>query len=177
VSNGGETITGYNVYEGTRAHRESTTPVNVSPLPPSATSYAATGLTNGLSYYFVVKAISAVGSGIPSNEASATPQVLASAPGAPGALLGTASSTHATLSWTAPPWNGGSAITGYNVYEGTTSGGESVTPLNASPLPASARGFTATALTNGTAYFFTVRAINGVGAGASSNQTKVVPHP
>ena len=45
----------------------------------------------------------------------------ASAPGAPTGLTATAGDTTVTLTWTAPSSNGGSVITGYNVYEGTTS--------------------------------------------------------
>jgi uncharacterized protein YkwD len=165
---GGSAITGYNVYRGTTPNGESGTPVNSAPLAASATTYTATGLKNAKNYYFVVKAINAIGTGAPSNEAFTAPQATAFVPGAP-ASVGTASGTkQVTVSWTPPVWNGGSAITGYNVYRGTAPGAESGTPLNASPLAASARNFVATGLTSGKVYYFTVKAINAVGTGSPS---------
>ncbi|MDA8356271.1 MAG: fibronectin type III domain-containing protein, partial [Actinomycetota bacterium] len=53
--------------------RESSTPVNPSPLAASATSYTVTGLSDGTTYYFTVKAINAVGASLASNQASVTP--------------------------------------------------------------------------------------------------------
>src|SRR5258708_5982873 len=50
-------------------------------------------------------------------------------PTAPQSLAATAGSGSVSLSWAAPASNGGAAITGYNVYRGTSSGGESATPV------------------------------------------------
>ena len=41
------------------------------------------------------------------------------APSAPVGLTAIPSNTAVSLSWTAPTDNGGSAVTGYNLYEGT----------------------------------------------------------
>ena len=169
-SNGGSAITGYNVYEGTRSGHESTTPVNGSTLI-TGTSYTVTGLTNGTTYYFTVKAVNAVGSSAASNEASATP---ATVPGAPTGLGATRGNTTVALSWKVPLSNGGSAITGYNVYEGTTSGGESTTPVNGGTL-ITGTSYTVKGLTNGTTYYFTVKAVNAAGSSAASNQASATP--
>ena len=168
ASNGGSAITGYNVYKGTVATGESGTPVNSAPLAASATTYTVTGLKNEQGYYFIVKAINAVGLGAPSNEASAVPQATAYVPGAPGSVKAVGGTAKVTVSWVAPSWNGGSAITGYNVYKGTAPGGESGTPVNATPLAATVKTFAVTGLTAGKVYYFTVRAINAVGTGAAS---------
>ena len=69
------------------------------------------------------------------------------------------------LIWTVPAADGGSPITGYDVYRGTHSGGESVTPL-ASNLTATS--FTDTDLVNGTTYYYTVAAVNTVGVSPQS---------
>ena len=175
ASTGGNAITGYNVYEGTLPGGESATPVNAKPLAATATSYTVAGLANATDYYFTVKAINAVGVGAPSNEASATPEASTTFSGAPGNLKATAGTQKATLTWTAPAWNGGTAITGYNVYKGTALGGESTTPVNATPLAPTARTYTVTGLTHGTKYYFTVKAINTIGPSAPSGEASATP--
>jgi len=79
------------------------------------------------------------------------------------------------LSWTAPSPDGGSAITGYDVYECTTSGGESQTPVNTSPITGTS--YTVTGLTNGTTYYFTVVAIGAVGNSPAANEASATPAP
>jgi subtilase family serine protease len=71
-SNGGAAITGYNVYRGATTGGEGTTAI--ANLSGSTTSYTDTGLTNGNTYYYTVKAVNSVGTSSASNEASATPQ-------------------------------------------------------------------------------------------------------
>ena len=165
-SNGGSAITGYKVYEGTTAGGENlTTPV----CTVSATTCAVTGLTNGTTYFFKVLATNAVGDSALSNEASATPLGV---PDAPTGLTATPGNGQVGLSWTAPSSNGGSAITGYKVYEGTTTGGENLT----TPVcTVSATTCAVTGLTNGTTYFFKVLATNANGDGGLSNEASATP--
>jgi sugar lactone lactonase YvrE len=89
-------------------------------------------------------------------------------PGPPPGLVAAAADAQAALSWVAPTSNGGAAITGYNVYEGATPGGESTIPVNASPV--SAERYTVGGLTNGLTYYFTVRAVNSAGSSTPSNE-------
>jgi hypothetical protein len=64
--------TGYSVHRATTSGGPYTTiTTNVV-----GTSYADTGLTNGVTYYYVVSGTNAEGEGAHSNEASATPQVV-----------------------------------------------------------------------------------------------------
>jgi YVTN family beta-propeller protein len=79
-------------------------------------------------------------------------------PDAPTIGTATAGNTTATVTFTAPASDGGSAITGYTVT--STPGGITVTGA-ASPI-------TITGLANGTAYTFTVTAANAIGMGAAS---------
>ena len=69
----------------------------------------------------------------------------------------------ATVNWTAPASNGGSAITSYRVtpYIGTTA----QTPVSVA-RPATSK--TITGLTGGTAYTFKVAAVNAIGTGPDS---------
>jgi hypothetical protein len=74
------------------------------------------------------------------------------------------------LSWTVPSSNGGSAITGYNVYYGTSPGHEGSKPLNAKPFPPNAFTATVSGLTKGVKYYFVVKAINAKGLSPASNE-------
>jgi hypothetical protein len=71
-----------------------------------------TGLTNGTTYSFKVAAVNSAGQGAYSSSVNAIP---ATVPGAPTNLAATKSGTSASLTWTAPSDNGGSAITDYKV--------------------------------------------------------------
>lgn len=92
----------------------------------------------------------------------------ATVPGAP-TLSATAGDGKVDLSWTTPG-DGGSAITGYNVYRGTSSGSHS---LLASLGVTNA--YTDTAVTNGNTYYYAVTAVNAVGEGAKSNEVSATP--
>jgi beta-glucanase (GH16 family) len=65
-------VLGYNVYRGTSAGGESSTPLNTTPL--TDTSYQDTAVAPATAYYYVVTAVYASGSSGASNEASATTQ-------------------------------------------------------------------------------------------------------
>ena len=62
-------LTGYKVYQATASGAYSTTPI--ATLPNTVTSYVATGLQVGTTYYFVVKSYDTAGNeSLPSNEVS-----------------------------------------------------------------------------------------------------------
>jgi hypothetical protein len=81
-------------------------------------------------------------------------------PDAPTIGTATRGNGSASVSWTAPANNGGSAISGYTVT--ASPGGASAT------VDGSQTSATVTGLTNGTSYTLTVTATNGVGTGPSS---------
>jgi len=88
-------------------------------------------------------------------------------PDAPTAPTATAGNAQATVSFSAPAFNGGSAITGYTVTSSPAGG----TDINAGTT---ATTHTITGLTNGSAYTFTVSATNAIGTGADSTPSSPV---
>ncbi len=136
----------------------------------AATSCSVTGLATGAPYYFEVEATNIAGFSGPSNEVKAVAGV--NLPAAPTGLAATTTtaSRSVTLTWDAPEDDGGAAITGYNVYEGTATGGESTTPA-CSPTTTTC---TVTGLTTGTPYFFNVEATNIAGSSGPSNEVRSV---
>jgi hypothetical protein len=111
-------------------------------------------------YYFNVVAVNAAGQGEPSEDATATPDIAPLAP--TGLHTDTVSVNYVILDWTAPASNGGSAITEYRAYWGTSpSPGADYVSVGPSENHATISGLTAVTL-----YYFRVVAINAVGYGA-----------
>lgn len=87
-------------------------------------------------------------------------------PDAPTSLTATAGSSQVSLSWTAPAFNGGSAITDYAVQWRTTSGPGAWNTFSDGTSTSTAA--VVTGLTNGTSYDFQVAATTAAGTGPFS---------
>ena len=103
--------------------------------------------------------------------ATPVPPSATTVPGSPTIGSATFGNASATARWTAPPNNGGSAITGYQVRV-VDSAGVQVGALR--PADATATSLLVTGLTNGTSYQFQVAAQNAVGTGPNSALSTVV---
>ena len=104
-----------------------------------------------------------VGTGLPSNVASATPL---GASGAVSNLTAASEDGQVTLSWSAPQSDGGAPVIRYEYQVGdgswVSTGGTDT-------------DFVVGGLTNGTPYTFRVRAVNEVGTGLPSNVASATP--
>jgi fibronectin type 3 domain-containing protein len=135
-------------------------------------SYDDTAVTNGTAYDYTVLATNALGNGPGSNEVTATPtQFVQSPPTAPQNLTVTGGTGQVALSWAAPASNGNSPITGYTVYRGTATGGETAYQT----LSGTTLSYTDTTITAGTTYFYYVTATNAFGEGGASSELSATP--
>ena len=125
------------------------------------TSYEISGLENGKTYYFVVRALTAGGPSDYSNEVSAVP---ATVPMPPTNVSAAAYDRQASVSFDPPADNGGSPVIKYIV---TSYPDHIVAEGIKSPVIVSG-------LTNGTSYTFTVRAVNKIGASNESGHSNAV---
>jgi subtilase family serine protease len=149
----------YNLFEGTAAGGEGTTPLQTG---LSAASASLANLTPGKQYFFTVVAVDAGGSSMASTEATGT--TIANQPAGFAASAGNGS---VSLTWSAS-----TGATGYNVYEGTTSSGEGTQPVQSGVSGTSA---TVSGLTNGKKYYFTVAAVDAGGVSSYSAEASATP--
>ena len=138
----------------------------------ATTSHTVDNLTNGTTYAFQVRAVSAQGDGATSDTVTATPLAK---PAAPTGLTAAARDRAALLTWTDP------SNTSISKYQVRHAAGTSV-PANTAWTDIA--GSTATTishtvdnLTNGTQYAFELRAVNASGDGAAATVTATPTQP
>ena len=125
-------------------------------------TYSNTGLTANTTYYYRIRATNAGGDSPYSTEANAT--TLDVAPAAPSGLSATsASTTQINLSWTDNATN----ETGFKIERKTGSGG---TYAQIATTGADVTTYNDPGLTEGTTYFYRVRATNAIGDSAYSGE-------
>ena len=135
----------------------------------STTSHTVTGLTNGKTYGFRIRAVNTAGRpGRPSAEIRVT---LRQAPARPTGVTATPGNGQVTLAWTGPTdatiskWQ-------YQQKQGDGSYGPWMDVPNST---ASTTSHTVTGLTNGVTYSFRIRAVNAGGNGAPSDEITATP--
>jgi glucosylceramidase len=159
-------ISGYLIRRSTTSGTETLT---VGAAGPSDTTFTDVDVVVGTAYFYQVFAISAGGLSASAPEASAA--VAAGKPGTPTITVTPGNAQNTVTLGKAPPSNG-AAITQYNLYRSTTSGAETLFQSNVSLTNGQ---YVDTSLTNGTAYYYTMTAVNSAGEGPQSTEKSGVP--
>jgi uncharacterized protein (DUF1800 family) len=169
VAGSGQANVSWSVVAGATSYQVKRSTVSGGPYAllasASSTSFLDGGLTNGVTYFYVVAAVGSAGTSANSAQASASPLAVVQIPSTPTGLVGSAGNTQATLSWLVS-----AGATSYQVKRALSSVGPFV--LVGSP---STNSYTEPGLTNGTPYFYVVLAVNSAGASASSVPVSVTP--
>lgn len=163
--------TSYNLYWS--SSNDGTIPTGATKVAGVASGMTLEGLTNGVTYYFVVTAENIAGEGPVSSLKSATPAALLQPPTSPTGVSVNAGAGQVTVSWAAPP-----LAASYNVYYLQSAS----TPTTASVInggtkvPAAASPQVVSGLTAGANYWFIVTAVNAAGeSGGQGTPKKAVP--
>jgi fibronectin type 3 domain-containing protein len=147
--------TTYNLYWSTTA---GVTRLSGTKIEAVASPYVQSGLTNGLTYYYVVTAVNGDGESVPSAEASAT-----LAPNAPAGVSAVAGVADVTVTWDATVVGAAS----YNLYWSTKPGVTAATGIKVSDAKTP---FVQTGLDSGQTYYYVVTAVNAGGESALSTE-------
>jgi fibronectin type 3 domain-containing protein len=168
TSQGSSAITGYKVFRGTTSGGQGTTPIGTT----AAGTFTYTDTVAAGFYYYVVKAVNAVGDSPASNEADGT-SVAAQPPGAPTNLAAVGHNGYVILTWDAPSTSGSSSLIRYDVFRGTSAGAIGTTPIG--NTGAGALTYNDTTITNGQTYYYQVKAVNSEGSSPASNTAQATP--
>lgn len=161
ADNGGVPINNYTIYSSTGSNFATNllSPINTTNAT-TAISFDVPITGSNSTFYFRGKANNSVGS---SASYSSSVSLAKQAPSSPQIYQASKGDATIYLSWLAPASFKGSAITGYEVNYATNDSFGSSTTLSTTGL------FLAVgSLTNGTYYYFRVRALNAVGASSFS---------
>ena len=154
TSSGTGAVTGYRIY------RANGSTVALLATIGNVLGFTDTTVGPGSTFTYAVSALSEFGEGTRSGTVTAQ---RALPPVAPTGLKATAGKSGIALTWTAPG-NGGSPITGYRIYRGTTSANQ----VFLVSVGGATTSFTDAGVTHRVQYYYHVTAVNSIGEGAGS---------
>jgi hypothetical protein len=94
-------------------------------------------------------------------------------PGAPLSLAAVGGDGRVTLTWNPPASDGGSAVTRYDIFRGTTA--EGITTISYAHVTGTTLTYVDSSVTNGQTYYYLVVATNSYGAGSVSDIVSATP--
>jgi fibronectin type 3 domain-containing protein len=153
----------YNVYWSTTS---GITTSNGNKIINSSNPYNHNNLTNGTTYYYIVTAVNADGESTASAPLNATP-VFNPPPSSPTGVIVTPGNGQIALSWISVD----KAMT-YNVYWSNSS---DITTSNGHKIFSASNPYNHINLTNGTAYYYIVTAVNADGESMPSSPGNATP--
>jgi fibronectin type 3 domain-containing protein/Na+-transporting methylmalonyl-CoA/oxaloacetate decarboxylase gamma subunit len=162
LDDGGMPITNYKVYKGTVSGDWTV----YQPFTTSLT-YTDNTVTPGFTYYYVVTAENFVGESKFSNEASAIPL---GPPDMPTEVTIFAGNGYVILTWKIPFTDGGSPLTNYRIYRGTSS---DTIPFFIDA--GNVLSYNDTQVTNDVTYFYVISAENIEGEGIKTEDLNATP--
>jgi fibronectin type 3 domain-containing protein len=166
-NDGGSQITGYKVYRGTTYGSETF----IQALG-TQTFFHDELVSGGVNYYYKVSAVNAVGESPLSEGAVGSLLAPPTVPGPPRDLNVDNGSSYVQLTWNAPSSDGGSPVTGYNIYRNTN--------MDAAPVLLASvgdqLGYNDTTAINGITYHYRVSAVNVVGEGPLTEPEEATPY-
>lgn len=160
---GGDDIDNYEIYRGTESGEES----HIDTVAPSE-SYVDNNVSNGITYYYQVRAINGAGESPISNEVSVTPIEDLSTPESPSNLQAFIGSDHVELHWDAPLDDGGSSIMSYKIYRENTA----TSQKRKFSADKNKTFYVDEDIDPGYDYKYKVSAVNVAGEGLTSNEVK-----
>lgn len=161
-------ITGNKVYRGTASGNETLLYTSSTPI----VTYTDGPFSTGATYYYRITAVNASGESGYSNEVSAAVPTPPVAPTALALTLLSAPGNHSVVLTWAQSSTASPAITGNNVYRGTSSGGEVLVYSSNSPIAT----FTDGPYPDAATYYYRVTAVNSNGESGYSNEaSQAVP--
>gem|GEM_PF-1182377 len=137
---------------------------NDTKIANAVSPYTHHGLTNDLTYYYVVTGVNQYGEGLESQEVSATP-AQGNVPSAPTGVTSVVGDREATISWNAVD----NAKT-YNIYWATS---PDVSSQSGTQIASVTSPYTHTVLKQGTVYYYVITAVNEYGESADSDKVSV----
>jgi len=162
ATEGSSALSGYRIYRAAPGENAAT----LLAIVGNVLSFTDTAVSNGASYTYQVAAVNGFGEGPRTAPLAAT---RGTSPSAPRSLSASAGGQGISLAWSAPASNGGSAVTNYEVYRGTT-------PANAlriATVAGTASTYVDKSVAKKTSYVYLVTAVNALGESATSNTVTI----
>jgi parallel beta-helix repeat protein len=130
-------------------------------------SFNDSDVTNGVTYFYEIRATNAVGEGQSSGEVNAIPGGVPSVPSGVNTETG---NMFVLLSWNAPVSDGGYPIINYLIYRSEEPGNE-IYYAQVGKITT----FNDTSVENGNTYYYRIRAVNEIGLGPLSEEVNATP--